>query len=107
MTRLLDTLWYSNGGGQGGGQLDEALANLGESYVDGNGEVVWQLPDGRPGGGVDSTPTPWAGELSARRVGGSPPAEVILKAVSGGLHPLQERPVGRRDLQAPGSPRSP
>lgn len=44
VTRLLDTLWYSNGGGQGGRLLDEALTNLGEPYVGENGQVVWELP---------------------------------------------------------------
>ncbi len=42
-TRLLKTLWYSDGGGQGGRPLDEALTNLGESYIQG-GRVVWELP---------------------------------------------------------------
>jgi hypothetical protein len=43
-TRLLDTLWYSNGGGQGGRPLDEALTSLGESYVE-NGQVVWEFSE--------------------------------------------------------------
>jgi len=55
-----------------------------------------------------STPHQRPGQVSCRQgESAGPPAEVILKAVSGGLHPLQERPVGRRGLQAPGSPRSP
>jgi hypothetical protein len=55
-----------------------------------------------------STPHQRRGQVSCRQgESAGPPAEVILKAVSGGLHPLQERPVGQRDLQAPGSPRSP
>jgi hypothetical protein len=38
VTRLLDTPWCSDSGGQGGHPIDEALTNLGESYVDENGQ---------------------------------------------------------------------
>jgi hypothetical protein len=38
MTRLLDTVWCSNGAAQGEHPIDEALTNLGESYVDENGQ---------------------------------------------------------------------
>jgi hypothetical protein len=43
MTRVLDTIWSSDGGGQGGRPLDEALSNLGQVYVEGS-QVVWQPP---------------------------------------------------------------
>jgi hypothetical protein len=43
MTRVLDTIWSSDGGGQGGRPLDEALSTLGEIYVEGS-QVVWEPP---------------------------------------------------------------
>jgi hypothetical protein len=41
----LDRAWSSNGGGQGGGHLDDLLTNLGSAYIE-LGRVNWEPPDG-------------------------------------------------------------
>jgi hypothetical protein len=43
VTRMLNAIWSSDGGGQGGRPLDEALTNLGDSYIE-NDRVVWDPP---------------------------------------------------------------
>jgi hypothetical protein len=43
VTGTLDAVWLSDGGGQGGRPLDDALTNLGESYIEG-GRVGWDPP---------------------------------------------------------------
>jgi hypothetical protein len=43
LTRVLDEVWTSEGGGRGGRPLDEALTNLGDPYIE-NERVVWDPP---------------------------------------------------------------
>ena len=44
VTSMLAQVWSSDGGGQGGRLLDEALTSLGEAYVEGD-RVVWEVPE--------------------------------------------------------------
>jgi hypothetical protein len=44
VTRLVETIWSGDGGGQGGRPLDETLSSLGTAYVEGN-RVVVELPE--------------------------------------------------------------
>jgi hypothetical protein len=43
VTRRLEEVWSSAGGGQGGRPLDDSLTTLGESYIQ-NDRVVWEAP---------------------------------------------------------------
>lgn len=43
VTRALNAIWSSDGGGQGGRPLDDALTRLGESFIEG-GRIVWEPP---------------------------------------------------------------
>jgi hypothetical protein len=43
LTRRIEGIWSSDGGGEGGRPLDQALTNLGQSYIE-NNRVIWEPP---------------------------------------------------------------